>query len=280
VTAYSGELAEESDQAKVTLGGIIQSSRRVITRAGATMLVATLEDLQGSVEVVVFPKVFADTANAWADDSIVLVSGRVDHRDDAAQILCEAVHAWDDAVRMGPAAYSAERDRLLRPRGGGGWRQNGNVNGGAPRQPVAVPVAPDEPIPAVVPRGVVSILAEPVGAAVAVTPRPLAEPADEAPAPLDAVPLTAVAPGSGIIEISFEQGVVMDRLLPAIESVTAAVRSRPGGVPVVINIPVAGATRQVRLPHSAEWDDRLADVVRQAAGVPVDVELRAASVEG
>src|SRR6185312_5655856 len=103
VTAYTGDLAEESDQAKVTLGGIIQSSRRVITRAGSTMLVATLEDLQGSVEVVVFPKVFADTANAWADDSIVLVSGRVDHRDDSAQVLCEAVHAWDDAVRMGPA---------------------------------------------------------------------------------------------------------------------------------------------------------------------------------
>ena len=58
VTAYTGDLAEEADQAKVTLGGIIQGSRRVVTRAGSTMLVATLEDLQGSVEVVVFPKVF------------------------------------------------------------------------------------------------------------------------------------------------------------------------------------------------------------------------------
>jgi hypothetical protein len=276
VTAYSGELAEESDQAKVTLGGIIQSSRRVITRAGATMLVATLEDLQGSVEVVVFPKVFADTANAWADDSIVLVSGRVDHRDDSAQILCEAVHAWDDAVRMGPAAYSAERDRLLRSRGGGQWRGNGNGNGNggaASPQPVAVPVA-------AMPRGAVSVadLAAAVGAPVA-PPAP-AEPAEEPPVPVDAVPLTAMPAGLGIIEISFEQGVNMDRLLPAIESVTAAVRSRPGGVPVVINIPVAGATRQVRLPHQAEWDDRLADVVRQAAGVPVGVELRAGSVEG
>ena len=62
VTAYTGELAEEADQAKVTLGGIVSSSRRVITRAGSTMLVATLEDLQGSVEVVVFPKVFEQTA--------------------------------------------------------------------------------------------------------------------------------------------------------------------------------------------------------------------------
>ena len=63
MTAYTGELAEEADQAKVTLGGIVLSSRRVITRAGSTMLVATLEDLQGSVEVVVFPKVFEQTAH-------------------------------------------------------------------------------------------------------------------------------------------------------------------------------------------------------------------------
>src|SRR5207244_2565032 len=111
VTAYTGDLADESDQARVTLGGIIQGSRRVITRAGATMLVATLEDLQGSVEVVVFPKVFSETANAWADDSVVLVSGRVDRRDDTAQILCDTVHAWDDAVRMGPVTFGAERDR-------------------------------------------------------------------------------------------------------------------------------------------------------------------------
>ena len=60
---------------------------------------------------------------------------------------------------------------------------------------------------------------------------------------------------------------------------TQAVRDRPGAMPVVINLPVAGATRQVRLPHRAEWDDRLAESVRQAAGVPVEIELRAASVE-
>ena len=128
VTAYTGELAEEPDQAKVTIGGILISSRRVITRAGSTMLVATLEDLQGSVEVVVFPKVFEQTAHSWADDNVVLVSGRIDRRDESPQILCEAVHHWDDAVRMGPVAFGAERDRLLAARGGNGrrWERSGS----------------------------------------------------------------------------------------------------------------------------------------------------------
>jgi len=71
----------------------------------------------------------------------------------------------------------------------------------------------------------------------------------------------------------------MEKLLPAIESVTATIRGRPGPLAVVINIPVAGATRQVRLPDRAEWDDRLAEAVRRAAGLPVEVELRPVAAE-
>jgi DNA polymerase-3 subunit alpha len=263
VTAYTGDLAEESDQSKVTIGGIIQSSRRIITRAGSTMLVATLEDLTGSTEVVVFPKVLADTANAWADDSVVLVTGRVDHRDEGSQILCEAVHAWDDAVRMGPAAFGVERDRLLRARGGrpgGNGYRNGGGNGAGPgREPIGVtPAVPPVPVP----------VAESGG-----------EPSDEAPAPAGARPLRAAPTSAGTIQIGFDDDVAMDKLLPAIESVTAAIRGRPGSLPVVISIPVAGATRQVRLADRAEWDDRLAEALRRAAGMPVAVELRPVAAE-
>jgi DNA polymerase-3 subunit alpha len=264
VTAYVGDLAEEPDQAKVTLGGIIAGSRRIITRAGSTMLVATLEDLTGATEIVVFPKVFIDTANAWADDSIVLVTGRVDHRDEGSQLLCEAVHAWDDAVRMGPVAFGAERDRLLRVRGGrnGAPHRNGNGsgNGHAIASPPSVPVAERS--------------TEPV-AVVAVASME----SDDAPAPDDARLLSVAPPEAGTIEIGFEDGLPMDRLLPAIESVTAAIRGRPGPMPVVICIPVAGAVRQVRLRERAEWDERLAEVVRRAAGLPVAVELRPVAAE-
>jgi DNA polymerase-3 subunit alpha len=282
VTAYTGDLAEESDQAKVTLGGIIQSTRRVITRAGSTMLVATLEDLQGSVEVVVFPKVFAETGNAWADDAVVLITGRVDRRDDAAQLLCETVTAWDDAVRMGPLAYAAERDRLSRARARpGSWSGNGNGHGNGatalPGPPVAVPrgVAMAEPAVAV-----------PVVASVTPIPVGPVEPADESPAPSDAVPVRAAASegevpprGAGTISIGFASEVDLERLLPAIESLTAAIRGRPGSLPVVINIPVAGATRQVRLPLHAEWDDQLGDLLTRAVGMPLAVSLLAVAVE-
>jgi len=160
-------------------------------------------------------------------------------------------------VRMGPVAFGAERDRLLRSRGGRGANGNGNGNGHA--RPTASPPA----APAV---AVIEVAAEP-------------DLADEAPAPADARPLRASPQGAGLIEIGFGSGVALDRLLPAIESVTQAIRGRPGPLPVVINIPVAGATRQVRLRDHAEWDDRLAETVRRAAGLPVEVELRPVPAE-
>lgn len=90
-----------------------------------------------------------------------------------------------------------------------------------------------------------------------------------------------VAPegGRGLIAIGFAGEVALDRLLPAIESVTAAIRDRPGLLPVVISIPVAGATRQVRLPHRADWDEQLADLLSRAAGMPLAVELLSTVLE-
>jgi DNA polymerase-3 subunit alpha len=267
VTAYTGELAEESDQARVTLGGIIQSSRRVITRAGSTMLVVQLEDLQGSVEVVVFPKVFADTAPAWTDDAVVLVSGRVDHRDEEAKLLCDTVHAWDDAARLGPVAYGAERDRLARNRGGRPMAATANGVGGA--RPVT-PAEPPQDIPTVRPRG--SERADGPDTPVAPAPVP---PAEEAPAPPDATPIPAVAEGvAGSLWISFAPDLPTEALLDAIESVTSIVRQKPGALPVVLAVPVAGATRQVRLPQPTGWDEGIEAVLRREVSPQLRVERR------
>ncbi len=292
VTAYSGDLSEEDDQARVTLGGILQGVRRVITRAGSTMLVANLEDLQGTVEVVVFPKVFAETANSWAEDAVVLVSGRVDHRDDEAKLLCEAVHAWDDAVRMGPVAFSAERDRLLRGRGRGGWggnRPGGNGNGGTgsttPNRPtvaVAMVQPSTEPVAigAVVSPVKSGAMPDPSHAGVGSEARSSAMlREDEPPAPAEAVPLQATPSGAATIEVAFESGAPMERLLPAIEAVTELLRGHPGSLPVLLEVPVAGARRQIRLPGRVAWDERLGDDVRRATDLPVAVALRAVPTE-
>ena len=141
VTAYSGDLGEELDQQRVVVGGVVTGVRTVVTKARATMAVATLEDLQGSLEVVVFPKTLEATAGAWRADAIVLVAGRVDHKGDETVLLADAVWDWDAAEAMGEAAFArvvAEGDRGRRGgRGANGFRGAGSGygNGNGPSRP-------------------------------------------------------------------------------------------------------------------------------------------------
>jgi len=128
VTAYSGELGEELDQQRICVGGVVTDVRKVITKARATMGVATLEDLQGTMEVIVFPKVYEQTEPTWAADAILLVAGRVDHKGEETVLLADAVWTWEDAQEMGSAEFARQLGRLDRGRRGG-RPGNGYANG-------------------------------------------------------------------------------------------------------------------------------------------------------
>ena len=156
VTAYSSDLKDESlDGQRVVVGGIVTGFRRVITKSGSTMGVVTLEDLQGSIEVVVFPKMYETTAATWTEGAILLVAGRIDHRGDDVSLLADLAADWDSAVTRGPEAFArevAEGDRGRGGRRGGG--PNGNGNGrswgdgqrGAPERAGPAPERPATPV--------------------------------------------------------------------------------------------------------------------------------------
>ncbi len=75
------ELSSRRDGDWVTVGGMIVSAKRIRTKKGDPMMFATLDDLEGSVELVIFGKALDASGDALANDSIVLVRGRVDHKD-------------------------------------------------------------------------------------------------------------------------------------------------------------------------------------------------------
>jgi DNA polymerase-3 subunit alpha len=75
------EVAERRDKDWVTVGGIITQAKRIRTRNGDHMMFATLDDLEGSVEVLVFGKALAEYEGALAVDQLVIVRGRVDHKE-------------------------------------------------------------------------------------------------------------------------------------------------------------------------------------------------------
>ncbi len=74
-------LAERRDKDWVTVGGIIVEAKRIRTRNGDHMMFATLDDLAASVEMLVFGKALAEFESALAVDEVVLVKGRVDHKE-------------------------------------------------------------------------------------------------------------------------------------------------------------------------------------------------------
>jgi DNA polymerase III subunit alpha len=73
-------LREQPEDETVVIGGVVTASRRVVTKAGGQMLVAKLEDLTGTVEVVVFPKWFPDLSPLLLDEAIVVIKGKVKER--------------------------------------------------------------------------------------------------------------------------------------------------------------------------------------------------------
>ncbi|HSV98661.1 MAG TPA: DNA polymerase III subunit alpha [Sedimentisphaerales bacterium] len=76
---------------QVTIGGMITKVRYNVTKngrnAGAKMAVFTLEDLQGQIEVVLFPDTLAECASLLVEDSVVFVKGKTDCRRERANIL-------------------------------------------------------------------------------------------------------------------------------------------------------------------------------------------------
>ena len=154
VTAYSGDLRDESlDGQRLVVGGIVTGVRTVITKARATMAVATLEDLQGSLEVIVFPRLYEQTGPTWQEGAILLVAGRLDHRGEEASILADLVVDWDAAVARGPETFAREvaagdRGPRRRPSNGSGGPP---ATGPGPTTRGFVPVGPGRPEPPATP---------------------------------------------------------------------------------------------------------------------------------
>ncbi len=74
-------LEDRRDKDWVTVGGIITEAKRIRTRNGDHMMFATLDDLEGAVELLVFGKALSEHETALAVDEVVLVKGRVDHKE-------------------------------------------------------------------------------------------------------------------------------------------------------------------------------------------------------
>ncbi|MDX1468469.1 MAG: DNA polymerase III subunit alpha [Acidimicrobiia bacterium] len=99
-----GHLAELTDRASVTVAGIVGSITRRWTKNGDPMLFFQLEDLEGSVECIAFPKTVADFGPLIVEDAILVVAGNLDHRGDEVKVVSREMKELemrdDQSVRL------------------------------------------------------------------------------------------------------------------------------------------------------------------------------------
>jgi DNA polymerase-3 subunit alpha len=84
----------------VTIGGLITGISRKVSRTGSSWAIVTVEDLEGSLEVLFFAKTYTQYALTLVEDRIVTIRGRVDRRDE--QVRFSAVEMTSLDVSSGP----------------------------------------------------------------------------------------------------------------------------------------------------------------------------------
>jgi DNA polymerase-3 subunit alpha len=97
-------LADKKDGEWVTVGGMIAECKRIRTKKGDPMMFATLDDLEGQVEMLVFNSAYAANADKVDVDKVVLVRGRVDHKEAGeTKLVAQEVEPFE------PSAEEVER---------------------------------------------------------------------------------------------------------------------------------------------------------------------------
>jgi DNA polymerase-3 subunit alpha len=95
------QLSEQPDKCEVRVCGIVSALKETLTKKGDRMGFITLEDLTGSIEIVVFPEVYAQSVEYLKGEEPLLVTGTVDVGEKSVKIM---------AGQVSPLMAVAERE--------------------------------------------------------------------------------------------------------------------------------------------------------------------------
>lgn len=96
LSELEGEGRVTMDGKLITVGGIINHVKGMVTKKGAPMGYITLEDFTGEIEVVVFPSAWEKYRELLRNDAAILLSGRVQANERTVHILAERIALLDD----------------------------------------------------------------------------------------------------------------------------------------------------------------------------------------
>ncbi|MEW5829814.1 MAG: DNA polymerase III subunit alpha [Chloroflexota bacterium] len=91
VSYFSSQLPEANHDEKVRVAGLVTAARPHQTKAGKPMGFVTIEDIQGSIELVLFPRTWAQTRDLCEVGKVVVVEGKVDAQGSSPKILVDTI---------------------------------------------------------------------------------------------------------------------------------------------------------------------------------------------
>ena len=99
---------ELTDGAPVTMGGIIGTFKKIMTRSGSPMAFISVEDLYGSIECVAFPSVYERIKHVVAADKIVYLTGKMQlDSEKAPVIILDTMKEYDGSAESSAPAAAA-----------------------------------------------------------------------------------------------------------------------------------------------------------------------------
>ncbi len=109
-------LMDERADMIVTIGGLVTSVQRKTTKKGSAWAIVTLEDLEGSLDVMVFPQTYAAAGVHLVEDAVLLCRVRIDDDDDGLRTVALEVSPLDISdAPAGPVRVSMAASRCVPP---------------------------------------------------------------------------------------------------------------------------------------------------------------------
>jgi DNA polymerase III subunit alpha len=145
-----GQINDELVGEEVSLVGMVSSVRELNTKDHRTFCSAILEDLEASIEIMVWPKTYEGTRELWQEGNFLWVEGKVKLKDEKVQVTCDLVETFQPdtkapAARTGGVSALAAVTNSTAPgnsqtlnghngngKNGNGKNGNGNGNGQNP----------------------------------------------------------------------------------------------------------------------------------------------------
>jgi DNA polymerase-3 subunit alpha len=113
------DAADRKDGEWVTVGGMIVECKRIRTKKGDMMMFATLDDLEGQVEILVFNSAYQGNADKIDVDKLVIVRGRIDHKEQGeTKVVVQDVQPFEPTeaeVEKAREKFAVEDAKALLP---------------------------------------------------------------------------------------------------------------------------------------------------------------------